>query len=70
MLKIKNIFLVLSLINIIVISACKTKAQTAVSAPTVTSNEYTTNEKSLLWEISGKDLKKPFIPLRYYPYYP
>jgi uncharacterized protein len=57
MLKIKKFAILLTVLTLLVNTACKTKAQqtkpinTAAAAPLDT--------KSLLWEISGKDLKKP-----------
>lgn len=59
MLKFRNLNILFATLLVIFLSACKTKAQqngTAVKAATVAQIE---DKNSLLWEISGKNLKKP-----------
>ena len=56
MLKIRRLFILLTVLTLLVNTACKTKAQQA--KPTNTASTVPSNTKSLLWEISGKDLKK------------
>ncbi len=56
MLKIRRLFILLTVLTLLVNTACKTKAQQA--KPTNTASAVPSNTKSLLWEISGKDLKK------------
>lgn len=57
MLRIKKLLILLTVLQILIISACKTKAQQ--SAPSPASNVVATDTKSLLWEVTGKDLKSP-----------
>ncbi len=56
MLKIRRLFILLTVLTLLVNTACKTKAQQA--KPINTASAVPSNTKSLLWEISGKDLKK------------
>ncbi len=57
MLKIKRLIILLTVLTLLVNTACKTKAQQA--KPINTASAVPLDTKSLLWEISGKDLKKP-----------
>ena len=59
MLKIKNLALTIVALATLFLSACKTKAPQQTATPAVGTQEKVDNAKSLLWEISGKDLKKP-----------
>jgi uncharacterized protein len=59
MLKIKNLPAIIAAFILLITVACKTKSQTTTSATPSVSQANTANEKTLLWEISGKDLKKP-----------
>jgi uncharacterized protein len=57
MLKIKRLVILLTVLTLLVNTACKTKAQQ--TKPINTASVVPLDTKSLLWEISGKDLKKP-----------
>lgn len=59
MLKIKILLAFFAAFIILFTVACKTKSQTTTSATPSVSQANTANEKTLLWEISGKKLKKP-----------
>jgi uncharacterized protein len=59
MLKIKNLAAFLAAFILLITVACKTKSQTTTSATSSASQANPANEKTLLWEISGKGLKKP-----------
>ncbi|NJN35119.1 MAG: TraB/GumN family protein [Saprospiraceae bacterium] len=56
MFKINRLALLVSAFFAFVVVSCKTTAQTNKASATA---PKTQNEKALLWEISGKDLKKP-----------
>jgi uncharacterized protein len=63
MFKFKKLYTFFAALCFLLLAACKTKSQTATT-PTTTptpsvSEAKIANEKTLLWEISGKDLKKP-----------
>jgi uncharacterized protein len=57
MLKIKKFAILLTVLTLLVNTACKTKAQQ--TKPINTASTAPMDTKSLLWEISGKGLKKP-----------
>ena len=59
MLKFRNLNIVFASLLVIFLSACKTKAQQNVPASKATTAAQVEDKSSLLWEISGKNLKKP-----------
>ena len=59
MLKIKKIIFAIAALTTLFLAACKTKAPDKTAAAAIGTAEKSDNAKSLLWEISGKDLKKP-----------
>jgi uncharacterized protein len=59
MLKIKKIAFAIAALTTLFIAACKTKAPEKTATTAIGTAEKSDNAKSLLWEISGKDLKKP-----------
>jgi uncharacterized protein len=59
MLKIKKLAFAIAAFTTLFIAACKTKAPEKTAITAVGTSEKSNNAKSLLWEISGKDLKKP-----------
>ena len=59
MLKFKNLNILFASLLIIFLSACKTKAQQNGTAAKATTAAQVEDKNSLLWEISGKNLKKP-----------
>lgn len=59
MLKIKKSLFYLTVLYIFIASGCKTKAHQSVPSSQVSTSTVASNAKSLLWEITGKDLKKP-----------
>lgn len=59
MLKFKNLNILFASLLIIFLSACKTKAQQNEPASKVATAAQIEDKNSLLWEISGKNLKKP-----------
>jgi uncharacterized protein len=59
MLKIKKLAFAIAALTFLFLSACKTKVPQQTASPAVGTQEKSDNAKSLLWEISGKDLKKP-----------
>jgi uncharacterized protein len=59
MLKIKKIAYAIAALTLLFLGACKTKAPHQTATTPTGTPEKTDNVKSLLWEISGKDLKKP-----------
>ena len=59
MLKFRNLNILFASLLVIFLSACKTKAQQSASVSKATTAEQVEDKNSLLWEISGKNLKKP-----------
>ena len=59
MLKFRNLNILFASLLVIFLSACKTKAQQNAPVSKATTAEQVEDKNSLLWEISGKNLKKP-----------
>ena len=59
MLKFRNLNILFVSLLVIFLSACKTKAQQNAPVSKATTAEQVEDKNSLLWEISGKNLKKP-----------
>jgi uncharacterized protein len=59
MFKIKKLAFAIAALTTLFIAACKTKAPEKTATAAIGTAEKSDNAKSLLWEISGKDLKKP-----------
>jgi uncharacterized protein len=59
MLKIKKLAFAIAALTTLFIAACKTKAPEKTATAAIGTTEKSDNAKSLLWEISGKDLKNP-----------
>ena len=59
MLKFRNLNILFASLLIIFLSACKTKAQQNATAAKAATAAQIEDKNSLLWEISGKNLKKP-----------
>ena len=59
MLKFRNLNILFASLLVIFLSACKTKAQQNATAAKATTAAQVEDKNSLLWEISGKNLKKP-----------
>ncbi len=59
MLKFRNLNILFASLLVIFLSACKTKAQQSAPVSKATTAAQVEDKNSLLWEISGKNLKKP-----------
>ena len=59
MLKFRNLNILFASLLVIFLSACKTKAQQNAPVSKATTAAQVEDKNSLLWEISGKNLKKP-----------
>ena len=59
MLKFRNLNILFASLLVIFLSACKTKAQESAPVSKATTAAQVEDKNSLLWEISGKNLKKP-----------
>ena len=59
MLKFKNLNILFASLLVIFLSSCKTKAQQSAPVSKATTAAHVEDKNSLLWEISGKNLKKP-----------
>lgn len=59
MLKLKKITALLLSLSFLILSSCKTKAQQATSSVQASATAVAEDRNALLWEVTGKDLKKP-----------